>query len=69
MVIYGEYLFLENLISGVLLLLLTGKLLGERIRKGRLLCAALLCGVSGFLLLVPPIGVAAPGLQLSLIHI
>ena len=34
MVIYGEYLFLENLISGVLLLLLTGKLLGERIRKG-----------------------------------
>ena len=63
MVIYGEYLFLENLISGVLLLLLTGKLLGERIRKGRLLCAALLCGVSGFLLLVPPIGAAAPGLQ------
>ena len=46
MVIYGEYLFLENLISGVLLLLLTGKLLGERIRKGRFLCAALLCGVS-----------------------
>ena len=33
MVIYGEYLFLENLISGVLLLLLTGKLLGERIRN------------------------------------
>ena len=63
MVIYGEYLFLENLISGVLLLLLTGKLLGERIRKGRFLCAALLCGVSGFLLLVPPIGAAAQGLQ------
>ena len=35
MVIYGEYLFLENFITGMLLLILTAKLLGEKIRRWR----------------------------------
>ena len=48
MVIYGEYLFLENMISGLLLLLLTGRLLGEPVRRLRLTTASILCGLSSF---------------------
>lgn len=48
MIIYGEYLFLENMITGLLLLLLTGRLLGEPVRRLRLTAAAVLCGLSSF---------------------
>lgn len=58
MVIYGEYLFLENFITGMLLLILTAKLLGEKIRRWRLAAAASLCGAGGFLVFVPTIGTA-----------
>lgn len=50
-IIYGEYLFLENFITGCLLLLLTGRLLGENARHLRLIAAATLCGLSSFALL------------------
>ena len=58
MVIYGEYLFLENFITGMLLLILTAKLLGEKIRRWRIAAAASLCGAGGFLVFVPTIGTA-----------
>ncbi len=49
MIIYGEYLFIENFIVGLLLLLLTGKLMGNRTILWRILAASILCGLSGFL--------------------
>lgn len=39
MVIYGEYLFIENFIAGLLLILLTGKLTGRMPAKMRILLA------------------------------
>ena len=53
MEIYGEYLFLENFITGILLLLLTGRLSGEHPVKIRLFAGGLICGMSGFLILLP----------------
>ena len=60
MVIYGEYLFLENFITGGILLLFTGKLLKCKISKLRLLLGAALCGAAGFAIFIsvsPPVGV------------
>ena len=60
MVIYGEYLFLENFITGGILLLFTGKLLRCKISKLRLLLGAVLCGAAGFAIFIsasPPVGV------------
>ena len=53
MVIYGEYLFIENFIAGLLLILLTGKLTGRMPAKMRILLAAVLCGLSGFIIFLP----------------
>ena len=53
-IIYGEYLFLENFITGWLLLLLTGRLLGESAGYLRLTAAAVLCGLSSFALFAGP---------------
>lgn len=56
MTIYGEYLFLENFTAGLLLLWLTGRMAGtgqSSMRLGRILAGGFLCGVSGFLILVP----------------
>ncbi len=53
MVIYGEYLFLENFIVGMLLIMLTGKLTGYRPRMSRLILGAGLCGLSGFIIFLP----------------
>lgn len=48
MTIYGEYLFLENFIVGIVLLLLTAKLSGINTTPVRLLVGAALCGLGGF---------------------
>ena len=53
MVIYGEYLFMENFITGGILLLFTGKLLKCRISKIRLIIGAGVCGVGGFVIFLP----------------
>ncbi len=54
MVVYGEYLFLENFITGLLLLYFTWKLTegpgDSPPASGRLAAGAVLCGGSGFLL-------------------
>ncbi|MBQ9961304.1 MAG: sigma-E processing peptidase SpoIIGA [Firmicutes bacterium] len=48
MTIYGEYLFLENFIVGMLLLLLTARLSGNDSTWGKLFFGAALCGLGGF---------------------
>ena len=53
MVIYGEYLFAENFIAGLLLILLTGKVAGYMPSAARALAAAVLCGLSGFIIFLP----------------
>lgn len=53
MVIYGEYLFLENFIVGLILLTLTGRLTGKTPVKLRLAAAAAICGAEAFLIFVP----------------
>ncbi len=60
MIVYGEFLFLENLITGALLLVLTSVLLGEKIRKHRVLLGATVCGAAGFTVFVATGAYAVP---------
>lgn len=53
MVIYGEYLFLENFTVGIILLGLTGKLAGYKSQPARLLAGAAFCGLGGFIIFMP----------------
>lgn len=57
MVIYGEYLFLENFITGLLLLYLTARLAGpearEQLRLWRLIAGGVASGGCGFLIFLP----------------
>ena len=50
MVIYAEYLFLENAVTGGIILLLTGKIAGIRCKKGLLVLGGVLCGIYSFML-------------------
>lgn len=50
MVIYAEYLFLENFITGAIILVLTGKMIGVRIKKSLLALGSILCGAYSFIL-------------------
>ncbi len=50
MAIYAEYLFLENVVTGGMILLLTGKITGIRCKKGLLLLGSILCGIYSFIL-------------------
>lgn len=52
-VIYGEYLFAENFITGGILLFFTGKLLKCNIFKIRLVIGAAVCGIAGFVIFLP----------------
>ncbi len=52
-VIYGEYLFTENFITGGILLFFTGKLLGREISKVRIAVGAGVCGIAGFVIFLP----------------
>lgn len=53
MVIYGEYLFLENLITGVMILHLTRVFSGVEVTMPRLVCGGVLCGLYAFVIFVP----------------
>lgn len=57
MIIYAEDLFLENFLTGLLLLSLTGQLAGQELpscrKTGRLLAGGAACGVCGFLIFLP----------------
>lgn len=59
MTVYGEYLFLENFITGLVILLLTGRLCGRRKSRSGLILGALMCGAYSFTLFVPMIWPAA----------
>lgn len=50
MVIYAEYLFLENAVTGAIILLLTGKIAGIRCKKRLLALGGVLCGIYSFIL-------------------
>lgn len=48
MVIYGEYLFLENFITGLVILCFTAATAGEKIRAVRIAAGAVFCGIYAF---------------------
>ena len=50
MIIFGEILFLENALTGGILLILTGKLCGVSCSRGRLVVGSILCGMYSFTL-------------------
>ena len=50
MVIYAEYLFLENALTGGLILLLTAEISGLRCKKMFLVLGSILCGIYSFIL-------------------
>ncbi len=52
-VIYGEYLFTENFITGGILLFSTGKLLRCKLSGIRLVIGAGVCGAAGFVIFIP----------------
>lgn len=53
MVIYGEYLFLENFITGAMILHLTRVFSGVRAGKLRLIAGSVFCGLYAFIIFVP----------------
>lgn len=55
MTVYGEYLFLENFVTGLVILLLTQRLCGRKKSKSGLILGALMCGSYSFTLFVPMI--------------
>lgn len=48
MVIYGEYLFLENFLTGLIITYFTGRIAGAAAGRLRLLLCGLLCGAFSF---------------------
>jgi len=58
-VIYGEYLFIENFVTGAVLLFLTAKLADGRVSWLRLAAAGAVCGVGGFTIFAGVSGLAA----------
>lgn len=63
-VIYGEYLFLENFITGGILLFFTGKLLDRKLSHIRLFIGAAMCGAAGFAIFLPVAGI--PGILMRI---
>ena len=53
MVIYGEYLFIENLITGMVILFFTGKILGVKMKPLPIFFCGCCCGAYAFILFVP----------------
>lgn len=56
MVVYAEYLFLENALTGAMILLLTGKVSGIRCKRGCLFLGSMLCGIYSFILFCDTLG-------------
>lgn len=59
MIIYGEFLFLENFITGLLLLILTAALMSKGVSKLRIFAGAILCGAASFEIFLAAVGPAA----------
>lgn len=53
MTVYAEILFIENFITGAVILILTGKIRGIRAVKWRIAIGAVMCGIYAFILFVP----------------
>ena len=53
MVIYAELLFIENFITGWVILLLTGRLRGSNPKKWRVAAGSVMCGLYAFILFAP----------------
>jgi len=66
MVIYGEYLFIENFIVGALLILLSGKLTGYIPSFRRLALGAALCGMGSFIIFLPVKGILSIIVRLAM---
>lgn len=66
MIIYGEYLFLENFIVGALLIFLTGKLIGNTPPIWKIALSASICGLSGFIIFLPIEGVISAVLRIAI---
>ena len=64
MTVYGEVLFTENFITGLIILMLTGKLRGHQPEKWRLITGAVMCGIYAFVLFVPLHWLTALGTKL-----
>ncbi len=52
MVVYAEYLFLENFITGIIILYFSGRICGRKTKKIRLCAGGALCGLFSFILFV-----------------
>lgn len=66
MVIYLEYLFLENFLTGGLLLFLTAKLSGDSPGKLRILLGSTAAGAGGFTIFIPVSGVWGAVIRIGL---
>ncbi len=74
MTVYGEFLFMENALSGAVILLLTGKLCGYKVEKGRrkystvpavyVVFGSIVCGIYAFILFADIHWAAALGSRL-----
>ena len=65
MVIYLEYLFLENFLTGGLLLLLTSKLAGHSPSRIRLILGSVISGIGGFTIFIPVAGFGGAVIRLA----
>ena len=65
MVIYLEYLFLENFLTGGLLLLLTSKLSGHSPSRIRLILGSVISGLGGFTIFIPAAGFGGAVIRLA----
>ena len=64
MVIYGEYLFLENFMTGLIITYFTGRIAGSAVRTCRLLLCGLLCGGFSFTMLAAQPGAVSAASKL-----
>lgn len=65
MIIYGEFLFLENFITGLLLLILTAVLMSKAVSKLRIFVGAILCGAASFEIFLAAAGPAAIAFRIA----
>lgn len=65
MVIYGEYLFIENFVAGIFLIIMTARLTGQKPAAIRIIMGAFLCGISGFIIFLPASGVLSSILRVA----
>ena len=57
MVIYGEYLFLENFITGIIITYFTGRIAGEELKRWRIVLCGICCGIYSFVIFTSIAGV------------